>query len=66
MSPRIPAEPQHNGEGAMPATSGAHAFVWRECPQHPWYGVSVIETSEVAVCAPPLDGTPNHHLPVTR
>ena len=45
-------------------TSGGPTFVWRECPKHPWYGVSVIETGDMAMCVPPLDGTANHYLPV--
>ncbi|MDQ3690001.1 MAG: hypothetical protein M3406_08215 [Chloroflexota bacterium] len=39
------------------------SFEWRECPQHPWYGVSVMVTGAQAVCVPPLDG-PNHMVSV--
>jgi hypothetical protein len=42
------------------ATIGDFAYEWRECPDHPWYGVSVMVTGEHAVCVPPLDGTPTH------
>ncbi len=41
-------------------TAGGSTFTWSECPDHPWYGVSVMETPAGALCVPPLDGVANH------
>jgi hypothetical protein len=49
-------------EPAQTTTTGDHAFLWVECPDHPWYGVSVMVTRDNAVCVPPLDGTPSHRM----
>lgn len=40
------------------------AYEWRQCDEHPWYGVSVMVIGESAMCVPPLDGTPNHWVTV--
>ena len=44
------------------ATTGDFSHEWRICPEHPWYGVSVLVTRHSATCIPPLDGTPNHSV----
>lgn len=44
------------------STVGGPVYEWRECPVHPWYGVSVQVTEAGAMCVPPLDGAPNHSV----
>lgn len=59
---RRPQAEAPEGAETLSTANGSRTFVWSECPRHPWYGVSVVETGGVAMCVPPLDGTPNHYI----
>lgn len=41
------------------------SFEWRQCPRHVWFGVSVLVTSDHAVCVPP-NGEPNHRIELSQ
>ena len=50
---------------AAPSTSDGPTFEWRQCPDHPWLGVSVAVAGGSALCIRPLDG-PNHLVEIQR
>jgi hypothetical protein len=47
------------------STAAGMAFEWRQCPDHPFLGVSVAVAAAGAVCIRPLDG-PNHPVDIRR